>query len=80
MGHEIHVHTKQTNLAYHFGHACRSVIHAEFFHHKIYADFSITYVTRPKSSAVDIFNLDMPWSVSVHTPGANTYGGQIVTD
>jgi hypothetical protein len=59
MGHEIHVHPKQTILAYHFGHACGSVIHAEFIHNKIFADFSIVYLTRPENSAVDIFNLDM---------------------
>lgn len=59
VGHEIHVHTKETNLAYHFGHACRSVIHAEFIHHKIFADFSTIYLTRPENTVVVIFNLDM---------------------
>lgn len=59
VGHEIQVQAKQTNLAYHFGHAGRSVIHTEFIHHKIFADFSITYLTTTENSAVDIFNLDM---------------------
>jgi hypothetical protein len=59
VGYEIHTHTKQTNLAFLFGHACRSVIHAEFIHHKIFAEFSIIFLMRPESSAVDIFNFDM---------------------
>jgi hypothetical protein len=56
--HETKVHTKHINVAYHFGHACRRIIHAEIIHKNICRLFN-NLSNDTINSAVEILNLCM---------------------